>query len=215
MIVWWWWGGGAGRRAPGAGGRAGGRRAGWDEEREDESLLCAWGARFHLPARRERDVDGAPNELSCEVHQQVERGGGTHAPDGLKRGRVSVRFSPRACWAEKGAAGGAAWTRQGGLAVPPGANALSARPDTCVYNANAMCMPCMHHHASAETGLLGVRGSRSRPAGALGHWGRMRRWCHPWPLSGAKGWYLAGGGGWGGEGPGQRHIHQLARLSSR
>ena len=79
-----------------------------------------------------------------------------------------MRFSPRACWVEKGAAGGAAWTRQGGLAAPPGANALSARPDTCVYNANAMCMPCMHHHASAETGLLGVRGVAG--AGQQGHW---------------------------------------------
>ena len=46
----------------------------------------------------------------------------------------------------------------------------------------------------------GARCSRSRPAGALGHWGRMRRWCHPWPLSGAKGLVLCrrgrvGGGG--------------------
>lgn len=39
-----------------------------------------------VPARWERDVDGAPHQILGEVEQQVERGGGAHAPARVNRG---------------------------------------------------------------------------------------------------------------------------------
>ena len=66
-----------------------GERWGGEGEREAEDRRGGGAPRAavaKVPARRERDVDGAPHQILGEVEQQVERGGGAHAPARVNRG---------------------------------------------------------------------------------------------------------------------------------